>query len=472
MTIAQGNYYVIPGGKNDYTWSVAGDSTVEYRITEHLNPSVAQPGKNLQEFEIALEYDWLHSPMVLKSESDNAPLIKIVGTSRVLGPRSFAYTVKLQDGNPDSWVDPNLLKPGKRFVRVSTQVGNEDNREFGSDEYGQMMKLRSVVGQYANKVEFSDKFIRQEIAAAGRGMSNTGTYDNFDGKQYRDAFGHGHIYQTSLRVRGTNNMIQKGVFISKAEERLLERTEMDREMMNEFGRLEITLDKNSKRIVKSAPGWRQLARDGQYYPHGGSFSLNQFYDFFTPIVLNRRNFRNRKPYICSGTGGITYLSNLIAAQASTFQTMEPGFAVRKNANPTGVHENEFEFGFQFTRLKLPMGIDVTIMYDPSKDDINIYKEKAPGSYLPLESFNYDILEFGKTEDAAENASGENIFMAMEDNVDYYFSVANAIDFKTGVVKDGSNVFKFGKGLQIYREMSGSIGIWDASAVGRIEWVVI
>jgi hypothetical protein len=179
---------------------------------------------------------------------------------------------------------------------------------------------------------------------------------------------------------------------------------------------------------------------------------------------------NRKPMLVGGTGAISYLSTLIAQQASVFQTLEPGFALRDNPEPTGVHKYEKEWGFQFTRIKLPMGIDVTIMYDPSKDDDTLYKEKAPGSYLPLESFQIDILEFGQTENAAENSNGNNICMVMEDNIDYYFSVANAIDFKNGIVKDGSNAYKFGKTLSIYREMSGSLNIWDTSAVGRIEWV--
>ena len=30
--------------------------------------------------------------------------------------------------------------------------------------------------------------------------------------------------------------------------------------------------------------------------------------------------------------------------------------------------------------------------------------------------------------------------------------------------------KFGKTFSIYREMVGSLNIWDTSAVGRIEWV--
>ena len=49
---------------------------------------------------------------------------------------------------------------------------------------------------------------------------------------------------------------------------------------------------------------------------------------------------NRKPMLVGGTGAISYLSTLIAQQASVFQTLEPGFALRDNAEPTGVHKYE------------------------------------------------------------------------------------------------------------------------------------
>ena len=59
-------------------------------------------------------------------------------------------------------------------------------------------------------------------------------------------------------------------------------------------------------------------------------------------------------------------------------------------------------------------------------------------------------------------------MVMEDMADYYYSVSNAINFKDGIVKDGSNIFKNGKNLEIHRELSGSLAVWDSSSIGRIE----
>jgi hypothetical protein len=369
------------------------------------------------------------------------------------------------------WIASSLLAPGRVVTRVSTSVSNEENTKYGTDQYASMEKLRGVVGQYANEVNFTDRFIRMELSAAKKGGSVSDSYTDSDGTKYRDAFTRGHIYQASLKSKHTNEKVERGFFIPAAEKRLLDRTETDREMMCEFGRLSISTDQDSKRIKKVAPGWRQLVREGQYMPHSGDFTLSQLYDFLHQVFYRRRNFMNREPMLVGGTGAITYLSTLIASQVPVAQTLEPGFALRDNDSPTGVHKYEKEWGFQFTKLRLPMGITVSIMYDPRKDDDTLFKQKAPGSYLPLESFQIDILDFGKTEDAAENSNGKNITMVMEDNIDYYFSVSNAIDFKNGVVKSGENVYKFGKTLSMYREMSGSLAVWDTSAIGRIEWTI-
>jgi hypothetical protein len=470
LTMARGNYYALPPGTDEYVWSVAGDAKIDFRITQLLEPEGSQLGKNKSQFRIALDKNWAKPPVALKTESDNAPLIRIVSEAEPLGPDSFAYLCELQDGNPNAWISTNLVDVGSRLTRVSSPVPDEDNQDYAPDEYGQMMKLRGQTGQFANKVEFTDKFIRKELSAMRKG-SGSGQSVKFDGRTISEPFSNGYIYQAGLRKPGSNQMIEKGVFISKAEARLLERSEADREYMMEFGRYDVRPYRDTDATLKVAPGWRQIVRDGQYYPHNGSFTLAQLYDFIHQIVVRRRDFMNREIYLVSGSGGINYISELIQDQASVFQTVEPGLYIRNNKDKVGVHPNELEFGAQFTRIIMAMGVTIRVVYDPMKDDDSIYTQTAPGSYLPLESFNYDILEFGKTENAAENASGENITMVVQEGVEEYYSVFSVVDPKTGTVKDGSNVFTNNKRAGIYRTLGGSLAVWDVSAVGRIEWVI-
>jgi len=124
---------------------------------------------------------------------------------------------------------------------------------------------------------------------------------------------------------------------------------------------------------------------------------------------------------------------------------------------------------QFTKIKLPMGYILEIAYDPMKDDRKLFPELAPGTNRTIESYSMDIFDFGQTDQRAINANPENMTMVMQDGVESYFTVSNAYDFNTGAIKDGSNAYSNSKELGIYRELSGSLCVWDVSRVGRIEF---
>lgn len=468
MTMASGNYHVLPGGTDDYEWMVNGDANVDFRITELLVDPTSQPGKDGQPFRIAMDKPWLHEPAIILSEDPNAPQLRIIGYPQPLNANSWAYEVELQSGDLNDWMPIELISVDKLFIRSSSGTADEDNEKYAGDQYGQMVKLRSWTGQFSNKIEFTDKFVRTEIAAAKGNGKMTEKY-SFNGKTHSDAWGAGYLYQASLKQAGTNEMITKGVFISKAEARLLERCEMDREMMMEFGRLQKTEDRDTNRPIKFAPGWRQLVRDGHYWEHNGSLTLSDVSEFLTTIFFRRKNFTSRKIRLYSGEGGIEFLSRLIAEEASAFNYPDANFFVRKNSTPNGYHSNELEFGAQFTKIQLYNGVEVSIHYDPIKDDDQLFRMKAPGTNKPLESFAMDIFDLGATDYSAEGAGDENITMVMQDGVEEYYSVCNRYDIRTGAITDGSNAYGNQSRCGVYRTIGGSLAVWDISRVGRIEY---
>jgi len=468
MTIASGNYHVLPGGVDDYEWSVAGDAKVEFRITELLVDPTSQPGKDGQPFKIAIDKNFEHEPSVLLTEDPDAPMLRIIGYPEMLNADSWAYEVELQSGDPNDWMPIELISPDRILTRATSMVADEDNQKFSPDSYGQFQKLRSWTGQFANKIEFTDKFVRMELAAAKKGMANTEKY-SFGGKMYSDAFASGYIYQAKLKQSGSNELIEKGVFITKAEARLNERCEADREFMMEFGRLQKTTDRDTTRPIKVAPGWRQLARDGHFWEHNGSLTLSDLSEFLTTIFFRRKSFADRKIKIYSGEGGIEFLSRLIAEEASAFNYPDANFFVKQRQNPDGYHDNELSFGAQFTEIKFYNGVTVSINYDPIKDDDSVFRIKAPGTNKPLESFAMDIFDLGATDYKAEGARDENITMVMQDGVEEYFSVCNRYDIRSGAITDGSNAYSNNSRCGVYRVCAGSLAIWDISRVGRIEY---
>lgn len=457
LTVAKKNVYVLPDGVDDYEWFLESDTDVDFRITEYVDNGT-YPGKGKMRFKIRIDRDWLHEPVLLKTENANLPLIRIIGYPSRVSTNSFEYVCELQTGDMMTYLPAEYLQPNRRLIRVSTAVSDELNQKFGPDQYGEMFKLQSWTGNFANKVEFSDKFIRLEI---GCRTDNRQMY-----KGYKDeyAIGVGYVYKQEFK-NNKGEKFEAGVFITKAEARLLERTEMDREMNMEFGQLEKTTDPETGRVMKVAPGWRQIAKDGHYYEHNGSLTLSDIYEFISNIFVTRRAFNDRKIILATGEGGAAFFSALIANEATLFQYIDTHFI--RNVSSM-FHENSLEFGSQFVSIKFPMGYVVQVFHDPIKDDRKLFPEKAPGTNRTVESFAMDIFDFGATDQKAFDANRpENITCVMQGGVESYYTVSNVYDFQSGAIKDGSNAYSNNKMAGIYREMSGGLCVWDTTRVGRI-----
>lgn len=262
FTLAQNNAYVLPGGVDDYSWYLMTDTDVEFRFSELLVGASDQVGKNNIPFKFALDRNWLSEPAVIKLANSNLPLVRILGTPVQRSANSWEYEGELQTGDPNAWIPASYLQPGQTAIRVTSFVADELNQKYGPDQYGEMFKLQNWVANYANKAEFTDKFIRAEIECAkNKTKLPSGGY-TVGGKQMSGgAVSTGYVYQTSLKDKTTGNMISKGTFITAVEARLEERTMADREMAMEFGQLQKTVDRDSGRTIKIPAGWRQLCKD-------------------------------------------------------------------------------------------------------------------------------------------------------------------------------------------------------------------
>lgn len=468
-TMAQGNAYALPGGTDDYCWYLGYDAEPEFRFTELLVDPASFPGKGNLPFKFAADQDWLHEPAIIRLAQDGLPLVRILGHPVKRSDNSYEYEAVIQDGDANTYIPVDNLRPDKTFVRVSSGVSDELNTKYAPDQYGEMYKLQSWVSNYANKAEFTDKFIRQEIAARKNGKSIQGEYMIDGMKMSGSVIGNGYVYQVDARDKSTGKVISKGAFITAVEARLEDRTQMDREMMMKFGRLEKTTDRDSGRAIKFAPGWDQIVKtDGHYLEHNGSLTLDQFFEYLNTIFINRRGFKSREIKLVGGTGAISWLNKKIQEEYATTLTVDSHFTM-KNDTPTGVHNNELMYGAMFTKVMLPMGITLSIEYDATKDNTGIYKTMAPGSNYTLESYAIDIYDFGHSNYAPKNStSKENMTMVYQDGVESMYSVSNVYDFMTGAEKSGGNVYGNNKELGIYRELSGSLGIWDTSRIGRVE----
>lgn len=478
-TVAKGNVYLLPGGVDDYEWYLVADADVDFTITELLVDPAGYAGKGNLEFKIAINKDWPHEPTLLKTESDRLPLLRVKGHPVQLSPNSFELTVELQTSDPNAYIPAAYLMKGRRLIDASTSVADELNYKFAGDQFGEMFKLQSWTGNFARKAEFTDKFVRTEISNRNGGKGRVAY--SIGGNSYSDGMGikvngvgTGFVYKQKFNLTnsGKADVIEAGVFISKIEARLEDRLMMDREMNFEFGNLEKTVDTDSNRPMKVAPGWRQIVRDGHFKQHNGSLTLSELNEYIAEVFLTRRTFSDRRIVLASGEAGVEYLNRLIAQEASQWQFIDTLFTT-KRSDPQGYHDNELEYGAQFTKIKLPMGYVIEIAYDPIKDDRKIFPEKAPGTNRTLESYAMDIFDFGATDQKAMDATRpENITCVMQDGVEGYWQVSNVYDFVKGVERSGGNVYSNNKELGLYRETSGGLGVWDVTRVGRVEYAPV
>jgi hypothetical protein len=463
LTMAQGNAMTTEPGHTDFCWRLAEDVQTDARMTRVANFGGSLPGKGNTQFKIYLDRGWFHAPVLLKTDSADAPMLRIIGHPTQLSATEWEYVVQLQTGDPNAWLDPKYLEPNRRVIDGGTSIVDELNYEFGGDYFGSVFELMSHIGYVARKVEVTDKFIRLEMDGKSANMSygisgNGGTYK--DGK----AVSSGYLYQPGLDDKTTSKVLQKGSFISMAEARLAERLSEDKNFMMEFGQNEVSYHPVNKRPMKVAPGWRQIRKDGHFKPHNGSLTLYDIYDRIQTIFTTRYGVGEPTVILRTGKGGIEFFSRLVKDEAglSPFTLLDSFFVSRTQSE---ISPNSLKFGAQFTEILMPNGITLKVMYDPTKDNPRYYPEKVPGTNYSYESFTFDVLDLGNTDAAPSGArTRSNIAMVYEDAYESYFMVSNVYDIMNGAKKSGETVAVLDKEAGIYRESSCALAVWDTSRI--------
>ena len=467
-TLAQGNVYEVEPGVTDYKWALYDDIDFRMTITK-VDPNLGEvPGKGHGKFKFYGEVDYFHEPVVLKTEGTHEPLIKVLGYPVYKGADEYEYVGEVQDGDPNSFVNPSYLQVGRTLHDATTQVSDELNYKYGGLQWGNMFSLQSNIGFVARKYEMTDKAIKRELGARKKGSRLSGAMYNFNGKPTTEGVGVGYIFG---RTKEGTSKIEPGGYITAAESMLEDRIMCDMEYAMMFGRLQITRDHDSDRAISSPPGWLQIVKDGWYNPHSGNLTLSDFYEFLNAQFTTRKNFGSRTTYVRTGSGGLEFFSRLIAAYAgqSPFTVLDSGLFVSKT---TAQHTpNALRFGAQFTEVLMPNGHIIIFEYDANKDDPMWFYEKAAGTNYSKESFSFDIYDLGPTDAAPQGArSKSNLAFVTDPESDEFFTVSNVYDFQTGSEKGGGNVSNLNKEAGIYRAKSFGLAVWDTSRIARWEYI--
>lgn len=445
LTLGSGNFEVIDN--NVYRWSVAGDDEINFYATELLVSPSAKVGYGNTEFEIALDHDWLEEPDQLQCEDNRYPFLSILGKPRKVG-NSYHYRVKLQTSDPTAWISPEVLSPGRTFIKASSSIADEMNDKRGGDQYGSAMDYESQIGMYAAEFNITDKVVRREL----QGKKNS--------KEKCLTSGY------AFAVRRGGKVIERGMFVTDAEARLLDRVEMDREMAMVFGHASIDYDSNGY-IKRTGPGFRQLAKDGHEYIHNGNMTAQTLEDYLHGIFLNRISGVDRDVVISTGEGGMRMLHQLLQDEANNFLTLDTNYIKQAKSTLEGI-KNPLSFGAQFVEFNAINGIRVRLSYDPMKDDPKYCKRKHPDNpNYTIDSFRMDIYDLGSPGSTEAGVPKSNMTMLMEDLTEVYTYTSGITDPRLGPISNGSKATSLQKGVTFIRETSGSLCVWDTSRIGSI-----
>ena len=457
-TAAQGRMVSTEPGVNEYTWRMSEDPIADLKITRVDDNLGTTPGKNLTEFLIYADNGNFHEPVLLKTDSSDAPMLRILGKAEQVSPAEWKYRVRLQDGSPTAFIDPKWLQPNMRLIDGGTSTADELNSKYGGDSYANVFELQSHIGYVGRKIEMTDKAIRLEIRGNIQPYSVSGSKT-----QYTDgALGVGYIYQPGLADKTKSTKIEAGRFITMAEYRLGERLAEDKNFMMEFGRTEITTDRDTGRQIKVAPGYRQMRREGNFMPHNGSLTLQDLYERLQDIFVTREGVGGPEVVMWAGKGGIEMFNRMVKVEygMNPFTLQDSYFVSRTSSKIT---PNALKYGAQFTECLMPNGVTLKVMYDPNKDNTRYYSEKVPGTNYTYESFCFDVLDLGDSASAPSGANTRsNIAMVYEKEYEEYYSISNVYDLRTGAIKDGRNASGHSKEAGIYRGSSVGLAIWDIS----------
>ena len=205
------------------------------------------------------------------------------------------------------------------------------------------------------------------------------------------------------------------------------------------------------------PGLREILKDGHTHTYSGSLTTNLLKDYLMSIFFSREDEQNRAVVAMTGSLGSVLFHDALAADASSFFTMDTHFISEYNSGMKGRH---LSYGAQFKHYQGPEGIEVTLMKNPLYDSRRYEKRVHPiYSDFPLDSARMTFLDFG-------TVRGESNICKVEVKDSFRHGYVNGTISPAGPIKGG----QFGSLKAMYEvAMEGSAGLWivDPTRAGEL-----
>jgi hypothetical protein len=410
-----------------FRWALQGAEYKCARVMENLESGVTAPGLNNTTFRVKLDLPFYDSPDVLMGEDPEYP-VEIV--SKISEGTGTIYTLRLQGDDPGRFFPPQYLEVGREFSKVWTSVSSEYNDEFGTQQYPESFKLEGQVGAFAQKLTVTDKAMRQ----SGR-------------------LGIEFIYPNPR----TNKKERTKAFMPMAEAMMHEELHRGMEAQMWFGKKQTRPGTNGY-WKKTGSGIREILKEGHTEYYNGPLTENRLKDYLMSVLFSREDEGNRAVVAMTGTLGSIMFHDMLAAEASSFLTVDTHFIRDYNAGLRGKH---LSYGAQFRHYQGPEGIEVTLVKNPMYDNRQYCKRMHPiYSEFPVDSARFTFLDFGS------NSAGEaNITMVKVKDTYRYGYVMGTVG-PNGPVQ-GGQAGALKAGYDLFVEGTGGIWMKDPTRGGEL-----
>ena len=408
-----------------YRWTLQGADVVSARIVETIDAANTTPGLNGDQFRIKLDLDYYEAPDVILPEDNDYPIQILTGPQEEGG--GYIYTCQLETDDHTAFLPVTNIEVGREFDKSWTTIASEYNDEGGTQQYPASFKLESQVGAFAQKLTVTDKAWRKQ------GMLDVEfMYENAAGQD-----------------------VKVNKFLPMAEAKMHDELMQSMEVQYWLGKRSTKQGPN-KYWKKTGPGLRQQLQDGFIEYYNGALTTTRVKDYLLDIFFARTDEESRDIVAVTGTLGSLMFHDMLAAEASSFLTVDTNFVARQ----PGKAKRLLSFGAQFTHYQGPEGISVTLVKNPLYDSRRYSKRMHPVyTEIPIDSARMTFLDFG-------TSNGENNIQILRVKDSFSFGYIPGTHTPSGPIKGGvGGAFK--AGYDMWTQGTGGIWMKDATRGGEL-----
>ena len=408
-----------------YRWTLQGAEEKSARSLGQLDTANTLPGLNNTTFRIWLDLNYYAKPDVLMPEDNEYPLEIVDGPTAYGG--GYVYTVRIQGDSPDVYLPTTYLEAGREFDKTWTSIQQEYNKDYGTQQYPNSFMLESQIGAFGQKVTITDKAWRDEAK-----------------------LGIEFLYTDPMT--GKASKVTK--FLAMAEAKMYNELYLNMEAQNVYGKKQ-TKPSADGFWKKTGPGLREQLRDSWIEYYNGALTVNRMKDYLMDIMFSRVDEQDRKIVAMTGTLGSIMFHDMLAAESSSFLTVDTNFTQKLSENP-----RHLSYGAQFTHYQGPEGIEVTLVKNPMYDNRKYCKRMHPQyPEFPIDSMRMTFLDFGTS------GTKNNITMLKQKDT-FSWGWVGGTWTPTGPVK-GGQAGALIDGYDMYTKGTSGIMVTDVTRCGEL-----